>query len=191
MNEKFGKGGLSPIVIWAARRLIKWAIALFAVAVFLVVAGVAWVWHEERQRESLLRSYETPSFYLNMLGAIAGTQNLKALMNDDEVMVCFLSQRTLGNLKIDAISAVLSGVQIAAARNVLLPSPDSDGRYWYVLFFTQEKVSRIYLLNDHDVDFDLANTDSGCAHQSMKFVTERKSNEIDTRGLLIKFQKGE
>ena len=185
--EIFDKSALSWISI-AAWRLIKWAIALFAVAVFLVVA---WVWHEERQRESLLQSYQAPSFYLNMLGAIAGTQDLKALMNDDEVIACFLSQRTLGNLEVDAISAALSDVQITAARNVLLPSPDSDGRYWYVLFFTQEKVSRIYLLNDHDVDFDLTNTDSGCAHQSMKFVTERKSNETDALGLLIKFQKGE
>jgi len=94
-------------------------------------------------------------------------------MNDDEVIVCFLTQRTLGNLKIDPISA-LSDAQISAARNVLLPSPDSDGRYWYMLFFAQEKVSRIYLINDNDVDFDLANTDSGCANQYMKFLIERK-----------------
>jgi len=175
--------GLFPVV----RRLIKWAIALFAVAVFL---AVAWVWHEERQRESLLQSYLAPTFYLNMLGAIAGTQRLKTLMNDDEVIVCFLTQRTLGNLKIDPISA-LSDAQISAARNVLLPSPDSDGRYWYMLFFAQEKVSRIYLINDNDVDFDLANTDSGCANQYMKFLIERKNPEIGARGLVIKFQKGE
>jgi hypothetical protein len=180
------KSTLSWVLI-AARRFIKWAIALFAVAVFLVVA---WIWHEERQRESLLQSYQAPTFYLNMLGAIVGTQNLKTLMNDDEVIVCFLTQRTLGNLTVDAISA-LSDAQISAARNVLLPSPDSDGRYWYILYFAQKRVSRIYLVNDHDVDFDLANTDSGCANPSMKFVIERKSPEIGARGLLIKFQKGE
>lgn len=185
--EIYDKSALSRILM-AARRFFKWAIALFAVAVFLVAA---WIWHEERQRESLLQSYQAPSFYLNMLGAIAGIQSVKTLMNDDEDIACFLSQRTLGNLNVDSIRAALSDVQITAARNVLLPSPDSDGRYWYILFFTQGKVSRIYLVNDHDVDFDMANTDSGCVNQSMKFVIERKSPEIGARGLLIKFQKGE
>lgn len=60
-----------------------------------------------------------------------------------------------------------------------------------MLFFAQEKVSRIYLINDNDVDFDLANTDSGCANQYMKFLIERKNPEIGARGLVIKFQKGE
>lgn len=185
--EIFDKSVLSRILI-ASWRLIKWAIALFAVAVFLVIA---WVWYGERQRESLLQSYQAPSFYLNMLSAITGTQVLKTLMNDDEVIACFLSQMTFSDVEVDAISAALSDAQITAARNVRLPSPDSDGRYWYVLFFTREKVSRVYLFNDHDVDFDLANTDSGCAHRSMKFVIERKSNGTGGLGLLIKFQKGE
>jgi hypothetical protein len=184
--EVSDKSALSWILI-AARRLIKWSIALFAVAVFWVVA---WVWHGEMQRESLLQSYQAPTFYLNMLGAIVGAQRLETLMNDDEVIVCFLTQRTLGNLKVDSISA-LSGAQISAARNVLLPSPDSDGRYWYILFFTPERISRIYYVYNHDLDFDLANTNSGCAHRSMKFVIGRKNNEMGARGLLIKFQKGE
>lgn len=161
---------------------------LLAVSMLLVVA---FFWHEEWKRESLLRFYQAPSFYLNMLGSIKGTHKLKVLMNDDEVIACFLSQRTLGNLDLSPIKAALSGIQITSAQNIVLPSPDSDGHYWYVLFFTREKVSRIYLIDENDVHFQLANIDSGCAKSTVKFFIERKGSEVGKRGLVTTFEMGE
>lgn len=174
----------------AFRTAWKVLVLLFGLLVIAAIAVSAWIWHGERERESLLRSYEMPTFYLNMLSLIEGVRPIGMLMNDDEIIMCLLQQRTFGSLNVDSIAA-LSIEQMDAARSVVLPSPDSDGRYWYILFFKKMTISRIYLVDDHKLDFDLANTLSSCADRSMQFVVEKKHTEDGLNGSLIKFHKGD
>lgn len=171
-------------VVWNA---LVWLFGLVAVATIVVAT---WIWYGERKRESIIRSYEMPTFYFNALSVIEGVRPMGALMNDDEVVMCLLQQKTFGNLIVGSIEA-LSIAQMDAARNALLPSPDSDGRYWYILFFKEKTISRIYLVDDHKLDFDLANAASSCADRSMQFVVEKEHSQRGIRKLLIKFHKGD
>lgn len=174
----------------AFRTAWKVLVLLFGLLVIAAIAVSAWIWHGERERESLLRSYEMPTFYLNMLSLIEGGRPIGMLMNDDEIIMCLLQQRTFGNLNVDSIAA-LSIEQMDAARNVVLPSPDSDGRYWYILFFKKMTISRIYLVDDDKLDFDLSNTVSSCADRSVQFVVEKKHTQDGKNSFLIKFHKGD
>jgi hypothetical protein len=191
-----GKRGLSQIIasnltpahilrtLW---KVLKWMLGLFVIA---AIALPILMWHGDRERESLIRSYEVPTFYLNMLSVIEGGHPVRALMNDDESIMCLLQQRTLGNLNASSINA-LSTAQMDAVRGVVLPSPDSDGHYWYILFLKEKAISRIYLAYDHQLDFDLANAASSCADRSMRFAVEKKHVQDSTNNLLIKFHKGD
>ncbi|MFM2274729.1 MAG: hypothetical protein RL211_601 [Pseudomonadota bacterium] len=174
-------------ILRVAWKALVWLFGLFVVA---AIAVATWIWYGERERESLIRSYEMPTFYLNALSVIEGVRPMGALMSDDEVVMCLLQQRTFGNLIVGGIKA-LSIAQTDAARNALLPSPDSDGRYWYILFFKEKTISRIYLVDDHKLDFDLANAASSCADRSMQFVVEKKHSQDGIKNLLIKFHKGD
>lgn len=164
----------------------KWMSLLVLIA---AATALAWVLLDEYRRDLLIRSYQAPDFYLNMLSALTGSNDIAVLMNSNEVVMCFLSQRVLGNIHIENFGA-LSSAQVAAINSISLPSPDSDGRYWYILFLGVDKVSRIYLVNDHDVDFDFAQTSSGCLERPVKFEVLRRGSEIGGKGLLIKFSIG-
>lgn len=168
------------------RKSLLWILAALSSS---ALAIVALVWYGEYRREALIRLYEVPSFYLNMLSAIEGKRAMADLMSDDEIIVCFLQQRTFGNLILDNIMDELSVGQRKAARDLTLPSPDSDGRYWYILFFRDETISRVYLAANNDLDVDLISNASSCVNRSRRFVVvENNSQEIGKK-LLIKFTK--
>lgn len=167
----------------AVGKTLRWIVVAL---IFSVSTIAAWVWYGEHRREELIRSYEAPSFYFNMLGAIEGKRPLGTFMNDNEDILCVIN--SYGYVE---KNAQLTEKQKSSVPKSILPSVDSLSWYW--IFFTEKAASRIYLVHGTDLDISPESTmTSSCADRGTNFETSRKTSDApNLKGIVITFSKGE
>lgn len=153
-----------------------WFIGLLVVAVSIVISII---WYGEWEREKLIRSYETPTHYINMLGAITGRHPVTILMNDDESTICVIGSYGWVS-DIDS----LTEEQKASAPKSILPSVSSQSLY--LLFFDKAGLSRIYLMHGYDIDIGAESTKSACIDRTA-YVEVTKSRRQNSERLQLIF----
>lgn len=139
--------------------------ALLLVSVIVVLV----FWYGEVERKKLIDSYQASSQFLEHI--LSNRQGpVSALMNSDETTVCAID----GYGSVEGIS-VLNAGQKHSLRKDKLPSEDLA---WYLLFFTNDSVSRIYLIDKSSLVGGVEGANAGCIGREGEFVV-MKTKEIN------------
>jgi len=133
--------------------LIRFIGYILGVATFAAAIPVLIFWYGELERERLIASYEVPSSFLDALFAI-GHGPISTLMHGDETMLCAING--YGNVE---NHPALNAKQKTSLPKDKLPSVDFS---WYLLFFNEDSVSRVYLIDNGTLEGRLEKNTAGC-----------------------------
>lgn len=118
----------------------------------LVIIGIVVFVYEEVRRAHLLKSYEAPSELIKQL-RMPGVKNISSLTKNDESMVCLMD----GYGMAEHLSQLNDRQKRSLPKNIL-PSEDLT---WYLIFLSEDKYTRIYLL-DKFGDQGIDASEGGC-----------------------------
>lgn len=158
--------GLSKVDSSWRSILIKGVVAVCGGLIAVVVISISIFWCGEVERARLIRGYQVPSEFIeNIVAKREGSVGL--LMNGSEAAVCAIGGYGSAN---DLPS--LNSKQRASIPKDKIPSEDLS---WYLLFFDDDSVTRIYLIDSVRLEGDV-DGGSGCINKSGYFVV-RVANE--------------
>lgn len=122
----------------------------------------------EYDRERLIESYRVPShFYEKIFSVEKGY--IFELLNSGETILCAVgSYGNVENLNI------LTSHQKKSLPKSRLPSEDMS---WYLLFFNNEKISRVYMFDNQKLQASVNNNGAGCVRGDAPFFFSNKNNE--------------
>lgn len=135
--------------------------APIAAGLILMIATPALIfWYNEARREQLIAKYEvSPNFLEFILKKKKGEMSL--IMEKDEVLVCAIS----GYGNVDKLSQ-LNSPQKSSIPKDKLPSEDLA---WYLLFFTKDSASRVYLIDSEKIEGAYDSGGAGCVSREGQF----------------------
>ena len=122
----------------------------------------------EKEREQLIIRYEEPvgGFLKNILNKREG--NLNLIMKDNEVIMCAIG----GYGSVDQL-AELNAKQRDSLPKENLPSVDMA---WYLLFFTNDSISRVYLIDNVQFGVFIDRKGDACASRKDGFSVQAIEN---------------
>jgi hypothetical protein len=154
----------------AARPLSKRIIlATFFGLVFTISISLFIISLGEKQRNDLKRDYEVPQSFLARMIALQQV-TVGKLMEPGEVIVCAVS--SYGH--VDAINELNESQKKSTPKDML---PSDDGM-WYLIFFSETKSTRIYLIENAAIDGVTTDSDQ-CAGREGAFNVLRDA-QINT-----------
>jgi len=177
--------GKSPFKVIAA--IVGMLIALLIVA---VATATFIFWHGEWERKKLIRSYELPTHFLSRLLLKERGQLIdlidahllekcarKGLFRNDCVL--WMNKREIRETMVCAIDGYGSVENISSLskrQRATLPKSHlpSEGNAWYLLFFTDDGISRIYLVDDVTLEVSLPEGSDGCVNRNAHFDVFKK-----------------
>jgi hypothetical protein len=154
--------GLSPVV--AIKKIIVFSGVLVGLLIAMVAIVILLFLHEERQRKELLVSYEMPNAFLEKMLSIENG-SVSALMDGQETMMCAIG----GYGDVENISS-LSEEQKSSLPKSKLPS---EGLTWYLLFFNNNSISRIYLVDSTKLEIT-RDSETACVNRGAHFVIQKR-----------------
>jgi hypothetical protein len=111
---------------------------LLAVAIpFLII------WYGEKERRDLMRDYQVPQIFLARIIALQ-KMSAKTLLEPEEVLVCAVNSYA----GVDGIKELSEAQKISTPKDKL---PSEDG-LWYLIFFSETRSTRIYLIENAAVN---------------------------------------
>lgn len=117
---------------------MKRIIAYIAIGlVALIAIATVYFFYTEAKREDLLRSYKAPPGFVESIHQLKG-QEARKLMEKSESLLC-----ALGSYGRSSELVNLNESQRASVSEIELPSEDMT---WYLIFLTESRVSRVYLI---------------------------------------------
>lgn len=152
-------------------------ISLLLIAVFSVLVAV--VAYEELERNRLISGYTPPSGFVEKIIKI-DKDVVDNHFHDDEILVCAINSYS----KVDDIDR-LSVMQKKSMPKRSLPSQDMS---WYLIFFSEQKVSRVYLINSELIN-GLTNDSAICAERGWHMSIEKIERSDRSYQYNIKFEK--
>jgi hypothetical protein len=124
---------------------MRWKYALIAAGVLVTVVATSpflIFWYTEAERARLIAEYEMPSAFLNEI-VTKREGRMSSIMRGNEVIVC----------AIGGYGSVESLPELNVQQKNSLPKEKlpSEGLTWYLLFFTQDAISRVYLVGTYEL----------------------------------------
>lgn len=166
------------------RPLLKKVIGVILGGLLLAAAIPFFIfWYGEAKREQLIARYQaTPALLEDIFAKKEGPAG--ALMNSLETVVCAIG--SYGS--VDELP-LLNTKQKSSLPKEALPSEDMA---WYLLFFTSDAVSRIYLIDSAKLEGNVEGTGAGCIDRDGQFVVlETKELSGDTKFVLNLSKRGQ
>jgi|GEM_PF-3364788 len=147
----------------------------------VVAATTAFVFrHSENERKQLIASYQIPPYILAKILALEGGP-ISALMENGEMMACTINAYA----GVDKVS-FLSDRQKTTLPKSRLPSED---RAWYLLFFTNASVSRIYFIENDTIDGTASGSDLCISHDGHFEILKRQ--DVDRKHFVLRLTSKE
>jgi hypothetical protein len=143
------------------KAFFKSVFSLCLLAVILLIGSFVFT---EWQRLRLLESYSAPIDLLEKLRE-PGEKDLTSLAKSDEAITCTLN--SYGSL--DDLSG-LNDKQKASLPKEKLPSEDG---MWYLLFFSNQNISRVFSIGGTDSPQLISSTDE-CVNVTSHYVVSRR-----------------
>lgn len=141
--------------------ILKFIAVILGVVLLAVTILVFIFWYQERERDQLIVSYQVPPGFLEDIFA-RGRGPVSVILKPNETVICVIDG--YGN----AESLVfLNKKQKASLPKANLPSEDLA---WYLLFFSNDSVSRIYLINSTRLGGNVNATGAGCVDREGQFA---------------------
>lgn len=135
--------------------------AIMGVMLLAAVISVFIFWHGERARYQLLTAYQVPPEFLNDIFA-RGSGSVSEILSLNENVICAIG----GYGNVDSL-VLLNEKQRTSIPKANLPSEDLT---WYLLFFSNDSVSRIYLMESATLGGNVGATGAGCVDREGRFV---------------------
>jgi len=146
------------------RSLLKKVIPIFFGGLLLVAAIPLFiVWYGEKERKDLMRDYQVPQIFLARIIALQ-QMPVKKLMEPGEVLVC----------AVGSYSGVEGRNELNEEQRRSTPKdklPSEDG-LWYLIFFSETRSTRIYLIESAAID-GITNDSDRCVEENGSFEVIR------------------
>jgi len=123
------------------------------------------VWYGEKERQDLMRDYQVPQIFLARIIYLQ-KMPVKKLMEPGEVLVCAVG----GYGSVEGIKE-LNEEQRRSTPKDRLPS---ESGLWYLIFFSETKSTRIYLIENAAID-GIENDSDQCLGEHGSFEVIKKN----------------
>lgn len=152
-------------------------VALILGGVLLVIAIPFMIfWYGEEKREQLIARYQVPAGFLADIQT-RREGSIGQIMKENEVIACAIG----GYGRVDDFSE-LNAQQKASIPKENLPSEDMA---WYLLFFANNSISRVYLIDSSKLEASVDGGGGGCTGREGRFsVQEIKDSNGDLKNVL-------
>jgi hypothetical protein len=161
LDKSLARKSISLFLKWQVK-IIAWSVlgallaALFVFSIF---------WYGERERLELLARYKAPpGFITNIISKKNGL--VRDFMRDRETLVCGINSYA----RPEYIEG-LNSRQRASLPKAKIPSEDL---VWYLIFFNDDYVTRIYLIEASDLRGNI----SKCARADAKYEIRNEANDV-------------
>ncbi len=128
----------------SGRPLLKKVIgAIFGGLLLAAAIPIFIVWYGEKERQDLMRNYEIPQRFLSRVIALQKVSAEK-LMEPGETLIC----------AVNAYAGVGGVKRLNETQKLSIPKdklPSEDG-IWYLIFFSETRSTRVYLIENAAVD---------------------------------------
>lgn len=122
--------------------------------------------HEEKERQYLMRNYQVPQIFLARIIALQ-QMPVKKLMEPGEVLVCAVAPYARG---VEGRTE-LNEAQKRSTPTGILPSEDG---LWYLIFFSETRSTRIYLIENAAIN-GITNDSDRCVGENGSFEVIRNA----------------
>lgn len=151
-------------LLWSS--LLKKGIMPILGGLILLVAFLFFVfWFGETKRKQLITAYQAPQAFLDDILSKGGGA-VSAIMKNNERVVCAID----GYGRVDSLSALNDRQKLSLPKDNL-PSEDLA---WYLIFFTNDSVSRIYLIDDVKLAGNVDGPGKECVDREGQFFVLKK-----------------
>jgi hypothetical protein len=156
------------------RYLIIATCLLLGVPIYVIGSFLISEWH----REILLKQY-TPSEEVLMILRSTGTKSASTLLRDNEIMVCALGSYG----RTDELNDLTETQKVSLQKDSI---PSEDGA-WYLLYFTESSISRIFLIDSGPSGIEIEG--GHCVRRAEFFTVSDRAAAQDGSRIHLSFQQ--
>jgi len=154
------------------------AMLVVAIAVmFITLGGFGVFYFIEWQRTALLKKLKIPTEVFKKLD-VKQQSNLQNILMADEKLLCTLHPYVGKNV----LQKELNNFQISSLEKFELPSEDMT---WYLLFFSDSKLTRAYLVEGYSQMFIKADAPKCASANGSYFVETKRTPSGDSKELTL------